>query len=232
MDEKGPDPGDLVGGIEDRNPGSQREEEPLPRKPVVPVEDEKPLYAVYGVHAYPTPPRDLQQMQAWMQRALNAQTFQPQAKPMGYLAFRVTGETLAEYRQHQQKIEAGETDEAFTLFRPKACYHQSFEAPDGAGGRVKAPLCMTFFRLEEQEPTWVQRTKIGLQGDSGMAGSIQILGDSRTRGSWTGVLEGQRVAFGPLQYDGDTNWTLATRSEAVGFMRTVFRAIEDIFRNW
>jgi hypothetical protein len=91
---------------------------------------------------------------------------------------------------------------------------------------------MTFFRLEEQEPTWVQRTKIGLQGDSGMAGSIQILGDSRTRGSWTGVLEGQRVAFGPLQYDGDTNWTLATRSEAVGFMRTVFRAIEDIFRNW
>ena len=191
MEEEGADPGELVGGSDEHDPDSQDAEKPVAREPVRLAEEEKPLFAVYAVHPYPPVPRDLRQIPAWRERVLNVRTFQPEAKATGYIAFRVTGQTLQEYRQHQRKVEAGETDEPFTLFRPKACYHQSYEGSVAPGVRGGFPLFLRFFRFEQKEPTWVRETKIGLLANAGMAGSIQTLADSQTRGSWIAELEGQ-----------------------------------------
>lgn len=95
---------------------------------------------------------------------------------------------------------------------------------------MRAPLLLSFVRLEREEPVWVRQTRIGIQATTAIAGDIHPLGDSRTRGSWSAQLQGNRLAFGPLRYDGDDNWTLATRGHAVGFMKNLIRAIEGMFR--
>ncbi len=196
------------------------------------VAEEEPLFAIYAVHAYPSPPREPQQFRAWMQQVLEPRTFQPQAQPMGYIAFHITGQTLDEYRRHQHRRETGQTEEPFQLFRPNARYHQMMDAPAEVGGRIRAPLFLSFVRLEREEPGWVRQTRIGLQANASLSGDIHVLGDGAARGAWSAALQGRRVTFGPLQYDGDNNWTQETRGHAVGFMKTLVRAIEGIFQSF
>ncbi|MDY0170100.1 MAG: hypothetical protein RBS80_26385 [Thermoguttaceae bacterium] len=213
----------------DTPPADTKRTQPVKPRGVA-ADDAKPVYAVYAVHPYPSPPRDPQQFQPWMQRALDPRTFQPQAQPMGHIAFHVTGQVLDAYRQHEQRRQAGETKEPFQLFRPNARYHQMMDTAAGGGQRMRAPLLLSFVRLEREEPVWVRQTRIGIQPATALAGDIHPLGDSRTRGSWSAQLQGNPLAFGPLQYDGDDNWTLETRGHAVGFMKNLIRAIEGMFR--
>ncbi|MFW6170656.1 MAG: hypothetical protein ACODAD_09215 [Planctomycetota bacterium] len=208
--------------------GTERTREVKPARDA--AEDDKPVYAVYAVHPYPSPPRDPQQFRPWMQRALDSRTFQPQARPMGHIAFHVTGQVLDEYHQHQRRRQAGETTQPFELFRPNARYHQMMDTAGGGGQRMRAPLLLSFVRLEREEPVWVRQTRIGIQATTAIVGDIHPLGDSRTRGSWSAQLQGNCLTFGPLRYDGDNNWTLATHGHAVGFMKNLIRTIEGMFR--
>ncbi len=192
-------------------------------------ENERPLYAIYGVHQFPPAPRGgAAEFQAWKRKVSDARTFQPVSKPSGYLAFRVTGEILKQYREHQQKQEAGETEEPFYLFRPAGKYHQTTSIPTPSG-KMNVPLMMSFVRLEREEPVWVRETTIGLQEGS-WAGRIETLSDPQTLGSWSTKFQGNEVHFGPLQYDGEENWKPATREQAVQFMRFLIRALESMFR--
>ncbi len=230
-DAEGSEPRDPPSDTEDSDPQRSASQPSRPSQPAEATADEdKPVYAVYAVHPYPSPPRDPQQLRSWMQRATDPRTFQPQAQPMGHIAFHVTGQVLDEYRQHEQRRQAGETKEPFQLFRLNARYHQMMDTAAGGGQRMRVPLLLSFVRLEREEPVWVRQTRIGIQPTTSLAGDIHPLGDSRTRGSWSAQLQGNHLAFGPLQYDGDDNWTLETRGHAVGFMKDLLRAIEGMFR--
>jgi hypothetical protein len=196
----------------------------------VTASEQQAVYAVYAVHPYPTPPNNPQQFQSWMQRASDPRTFQPKSQPMGHIAFHVTGQVLEEYLQHEQRRQARETKDTFQLFRPNARYHQMMETVAEPGHRLRIPMLLSFVRLEREEPTWVRQTRIGIQPNVPVAGDIHPLDDLTTRGSWSLRLAGNHITFGPLNYDGDNNWTLETRSHAASYLKSFFTAFERMFQ--
>jgi hypothetical protein len=216
---------------ENENDPDWRDRYPRPVVETRPTDDaeESPLYAIYGVHQFPSfEGGDVAAFQAWKRKVSDARTFQPVSKPSGYIAFRVTGEILKQYHAHQRKQQAGETEEPFYLFRPGGKYHQMTSFPTPAG-KMNVPLMMSFIRFEREEPAWVRETTIGIKEGS-WAGRIETLSDPQTLGSWSTTFQGNQVHFGSLQYDGEENWKPATRDKAVQFMRFLIRAIESMFR--
>ena len=236
------EPADLSAGITDpRRPGDRvappaeeaiSESRPANPPRTAPAESgpETPLFAIYAVHAYPSPPQDLSRIAAWRQEVLNPGTFAPQQRALGHLAFRVTGQLRVEYEAHRQRQAQGQTSEDFQWFRPKARYHQILAFENEAGPAKRAPLFLSFVRFEQEEPTWVKQTTIGFQANNGLPGRIETLGDLETRGAWQARIQGQRCSAGPLQFDGDRTWSLETRKLAVAFMKELLTALEDLFR--
>lgn len=208
-------------------PGEEPKEEPKTRpaeettRPTpAPATDDKPVYAVYGVHFYPAQPPQASEAElaAWKARVTSERTFAPERRPQGYLAFLVDGEALEQYRAHQRRQAEGATTEAFQLFRPGAYYSQLATLQAGEI-RLDVPLFLTFFRLEQVEPAWVTRTPVGFAPGRNLGNQIQRMTAMNTAGSWTANFLGQQLSFGALNYEGEKGWGVDSRRQASGTMR-------------
>jgi hypothetical protein len=201
-----------------------------PTRGPAPAANDEPLWAVYAVHPYPTAPPGANQaaLNAWKARVTSERTFAPQAQPSGYIAFRVTGEVLQQYRAHQQAVAAapaGADHPEFTLFRTGGHYYQ-LATQNMGNQRLDLPMFFTFFRLETAEPTWVRQSKVGLLPSQSINVGIQQMSAAASAGTWTATLGGQRVTFGKLQYSGQGGWDVVARRYGSQAMR-IFVAIGE-----
>jgi hypothetical protein len=184
---------------------------------------------VYGVHSYPVQPQGASpaELNAWKARVSSERTFIPEQRPQGYLAFRIDGEVLKQYRAHQQKLAAGETRDEFELFRADGHFSQRAVLRAGAV-RLDIPLFLTFFRLERKEPTWVTRTPVGFVPGQNFENRIQIMSSATSAGRWTATLGAEKLTFGALHYEGLEGWGAESRRHGSKTMQFLISIGEGI----
>lgn len=217
---------------DNRGRGGQVNPDPR-REPVTDLS--KPVFAIFAVYGHPPTPRFPQnaadareferQMDQWKKKNTNPRTYEPSPTAMGYLAFRVDAKALAEFQVHEKKRQLGQTDQHYKWFRPNAYYHQEVTLTLPNGIRIQTPMFMRFQKIENKVPQVVSNSNVGLNPQFGTKSEVQRFSDLSARGSWSSSIGGRRVTFGPLQFDGDSNWSLGSRTKGVEFIQTLYKIL-------
>ena len=206
----------------------RRPVEPPPPRPA-PEEEIAPFYVVYGVHSIAldrlAPPEGVDPA-GWFAR-LRPGDLPISAKPMGYIAFRVSGDVLKDYAAHRKSLAAGTAEGDFPLFAEGGRYHQMLIIHQGnkAHTELPVPLFMSFVRLAAERPAWVERTQFAAVGDKGMLvrGFVGELSDKRSLGGGWEFQSGRndKAVAGPLVIDGTEDWGDKPRGAATKFIMVV-----------
>jgi hypothetical protein len=218
--DEGPSIEDLARGVGDGGQTKaplkpQPTPKPRPRTDTPPPNPvEGPHYAVYGVHPWES----------------KAGAVTPRAQPTGYMAFQVTGEVLGDYAAHQQRVAHGTAAGDFALFVPGGRYHQTIHGTDSHGTKFQFPFFLSFLRLENARPDWVEQTKFGFIPPGQLSGFVGTMASRQSPGGgWTfGDNAGNYVA-GPIQYDGPNDWSQQSKTAATRFLARFRDAMSRLF---
>ncbi|MEM9588737.1 MAG: hypothetical protein AAGA03_15755, partial [Planctomycetota bacterium] len=218
-----PPPSSVAGDEPDATSADRIPERPA--RTMSPVADDQlpvgELFAVYEVHSAVTPKfsgsNALIDMQRWFS-GLNSRSIRIASKPSGEISFRLSGESLQDYRQQLQQVGGDPTLVQATQFRKGHRYHQIGRVSLPTGQQMPYVLLLVFKEVTDQSPD--SPVPVPIRPLTNDWWRRLQLSQTESLGAWS-VDDGKggRLALGPLVYSGETGWSSAARQAAADFMK-------------